>query len=467
MENSLKKDNKQMIFNLSSQLISHGVNFALIMIFAKILPTDQYGLVAVYQAYTMILSIVLGLNTYSTIGVALVHIDLKEKWNYFASIFLLSMVSFAIIFFAMFFFISPISGFTQLSVKLMILMIFHSFGVFSFNFLNVISIYLRKAEYSLLLAGFVAIVMLLITVVGIVDNNILLEDYVVRILGIAVPYILCIFIAMVIIFKNGNPLVNLKEYWSFCIKLCIPLVFSGLASVILAQTDKIIIQKISYDLSLVGIYSFMVTLVHLLSIVGTALGNTWTPMFYGYLKEGNTETLIMRGKRYLHFFTLLVISFVFASPEFVKIFGTEEYLIGIELVPILALSIFAGFLTAFFSGLQMYEKKTRTIAFITIASTTVNVMLDIVLVYFIGIKGAAFATLIVSLVSLGIYCIITRKSDFKNLFNAGFFMRDSILAVLAGVIFLICKNYIYVRWGIVVMLSLILIYNFYKNKSFF
>lgn len=42
---------------------------------------------------------------------------------------------------------------------------------------------------------------------------------------------------------------------------------------------------------LVGIYSFIVTFVHILNSIYTALNNTWVPIYYSYTKDGNYEMI--------------------------------------------------------------------------------------------------------------------------------------------------------------------------------
>ena len=111
----------------------------------------------------------------------------------------------------------------------------------------------------------------------------------------------------------------------FCLPICIPLVFHGVSQIVLGQTDKIMIQKQLIDDGLVGIYSFIVTFVHILNSIYTALNNTWVPIYYSYTKDGNYEMIKVRSNRYCKLFLCLCLGFMFVSPEFVRLFADKNY----------------------------------------------------------------------------------------------------------------------------------------------
>ena len=271
-----EKDNFQAIFNILSQLILNGTNFVLIMIFTRFLSTSDYGKVSIFQAYALFFAIIVGLNIQGSIGTAFVHIDEKERNNYLSSIMLLAVCFFILVLIISIIFIDPFSAFSELSPSLIVLMLCYSFGSFAFNFANIKYVYLRKSQYSCLMALIISISMIGLSYFGVKNQSTIgLEPYVVRILSISVPYIICAIYVLFTIFGKGNAFRNLKKYWMFCLPICIPLVFHGVSQIVLGQTDKIMIQKQLIDDGLVGIYSFIVTFVHILNSIYTALNNTW------------------------------------------------------------------------------------------------------------------------------------------------------------------------------------------------
>ena len=88
MQNEKAVDSKQAIFNILSQIVLNGTNFALIMYFTRHLSTEHYGIVSIYQTYVLFISVIIGFRTQGSIGPAFVHIDKEEHDNFLASIML-------------------------------------------------------------------------------------------------------------------------------------------------------------------------------------------------------------------------------------------------------------------------------------------------------------------------------------------------------------------------------------------
>ena len=107
MEAEKRRDGKQAIFNILSQLVLQGTNFLLIMYFTRHLSTANYGIVQIYQAYVLFVSVVVGLRTQGSIGPAFVHIDQKEHADYLASVLFFSFISFVAISILTLLFIKP------------------------------------------------------------------------------------------------------------------------------------------------------------------------------------------------------------------------------------------------------------------------------------------------------------------------------------------------------------------------
>ena len=138
-----------------------------------------------------------------------------------------------------------------------------------------------------------------------------------------------------------------KVLWKFCLPLCLPLIFHHLSQIILAQCDRIMLQQLLNDNGTVGIYSFIFTFVHILNIIWSALNNTWVPFYYDYVKQNNTEVIERKSKNYMFLYTALCIGFVLLSPEVVKLFSSEDFWSGMELIPIIAFSCYMVFLYSF------------------------------------------------------------------------------------------------------------------------
>lgn len=466
----MKKDNAQAIYNIIAQIILNGTNFVLIMIFTRFLTTAEYGTVSIFQAYSMIFSVIVGLNVQGSIGTAFVHIDKKERNNYMASIMLLAIVFFLVILLLTIINIEPISEFSELSPKIIIVMLMYSFGIFCFNFANIKYVYLRKSQFSCLMAFIVAGAMIGLSWCGIRLQSILgIEPYVLRILSISIPYIICAFFVLISIFLHGNPLVNIKKYLSFCIPICLPLVFHGISQIVLGQTDKIMLQKFLSDNSIVGIYSFIVTFVHILNAIYTALNNTWVPIYYENTKKNMTDEIYKRANRYSTLFVCLCMGFMMVAPEFVKLFAHKNYWSGIKLIPLIVLSVYFTFLYSFAVNYELYHRKSKWIAIGTSGAAVINIVFNALLIPRLGMVGAAVATLIsyIALFMFHQFCAFRIKTNTKYPFSMSFFIRKIIPIIILSIVFVIIQNMGIIRWGIACLIGAFLVRKVYKNKTIF
>lgn len=466
LKDNLSSVNNQAFFNIVSQVILNGTNFILIMLYANYLSTDNYGIVTIYQAYVSFFSAFVGLNSQGSIAAAFIHLDNKEHSNYLSSIMLMSLSSFMFFLLICSVFISNLVKYTQLNNILIYLILGHSFGIFCYNFLNIKFTYLKKAHFSALLAFFIAFLTILTTYVGLRFYN--EAEYLIRILGLAIPYIICAICISITILLKGNPLIKIRDYWLYCLPICIPLIFHGISQVILSQTDKIMLQKMTTDLGQVGIYGFIMSFSHILGAIYTALNNTWVPIYYEYTKQSNTKTILLRGKKYNAFFTYLVMGFILVSPEFIHWFANSDYWPGIKIIPLAALAQYMIFLYSFAVNFEFYHKKTQWIALGTTAAAFFNIIFNFLLIPRYGIVGAVIATC-VSYALLFVFHQICAKNIIKGSypFKNIFFVKGLILTLSACFVYYIFCEQWYVRWIFAFIIGMKVLYILYKDKKIF
>lgn len=468
MNEITSQDNSQTVFNILSQVVLQGTNFILIMIFTRYMSTDGYGIVSIYQAYATFFMTIIGLSVQGTVGTAFVHLGEKEYGNYLASIFMLACSNYVVINIVAFIFKDTIIGFTGLDWFLIVLMLAYSFGCFCFNFITISYVYKRKAQISCLFALGISLLMIIASWISIDQIAIKLPEYLGRILAITCPYLLCIVVVGIIIFKEGNPLSNLKSSLSFCIPMSMPLVLHSISSVLLGQTDKIMLQRQVKDNSIVGIYSFIITFVHILNSIYVALNNTWIPIYYRYLKKLDLEHIKKRSRRYFDFFTALCSGFILISPEMIKLFADKSYWNGLFLIPIAAFSIFLVFEYTFLVNFELYNRKTNWIAFGTVSAAILNVILNYFLIHYWLMYGAAVSTCISYLLLFVLHYICARRMG-KDLlvYNIVFFIRNTLIMVIVCILFYFLLDYVVLRWIISTFIAISILYCYFKNKSLF
>ena len=463
-----RKDNSQALFNILAQLVLNGVNFVLIMLFTRFLSTSDYGIVSIYQAYVLFFAVIVGISVQGSIGTAFAHVPKEEHDSYLSSIMLLAVISFFAILSIIALFIKPFIRFSELDAGLIFLMVTHSFGVCCFNFANIKYVYQRKAQNSFFMSLIIAGSMILLSIVAITQKNIPISEYLGRILSIAIPYIGCALYVSITTIIAKNPFVKIRHYWKFCLPLCLPLVLHGVSQVVLSQTDKIMLQKIMADNSIVGLYSFLVTFVHILNSLYIALNNTWVPIYYGYLKEEQYCILSSRSRKYNDFFTYLVVGFILVSPEFIKIFADARYWGAMELIPIIAISVYMVFLYSFAVNYELFHRESRWIAVGTTSAALCNIILNVVLIKPFGMYGAALATLVSYILMFVFHSVCSSKiikGHFPYTYN--FYLKNIVVVILASCLFWAFIDLWMIRWMLAVIVAGVIGINLYKNKTLF
>lgn len=464
----LINDNIQAISNLISSIVLNGVNFALLVFFTHFLTTADYGIVAIYTSYTALAAVFIGLSTNGSVGIAFVHIDEEERKDYFASILFLSCISFCFFAILALVFRDWLIQVTELEGTLLVLILLHSFGIFCFNFVTLKYIFARTAQYSCILAIVLASVMLGMALVGIKIDWFREKQYYARILSIAVPYILCAIFTMIIVFSNGNPFKAFRKHVSFCLPICLPIIFHLLAQIVLAQTGNVMLQKIVRDNSVVGIYGFIVTFSHVLNTVIMALNNTWVPIFMENFKLEKVDIILKRTRMYCSLVTKIVVGFYLVCPEFIRFLAKKDYWVGIMLIPIVGGSMFMTFLYLFPVNFEFFHKESRLAAIGTCGAALINLLLNYFLIPRFSMYGAAVSMLIAYGFLVIFHNFSARlliRSEYPYKF--GFFARYFVYIFLASGIFYFVLDYPIIRWVLAILTALVIIKSFLKERVLF
>lgn len=453
-------------FNILGPVILNGINFFTIPIFTRILGTENYGLYTIYYTWVNTFTILVGLQVMGTIGVANVRLKQEDLKKYYSSILTIVLLAFAVIMAVMLFIMPWAAAYLGMSKQMIILMMFHALGMAFVNFATMRYTYEKKAHLTFSISVFVAIL-------GVVLSLILLNGeyaegtlYYGRAYGAAVPYLILGAVIFIVYMVQGHTLYS-KEYWKFCLPLCLPMVFHGLSQLILAQADKVMLQAMMSD-SIVGIYSFTYSFGHVTNIIYNAFNNTWVPFYYDDIKEGRIEKIHKRSKNYIFVFTALSVGFMLLAPDVIKLFAQEEFWSGIYLIPIFVLANYMMFLYSFPVNYEFYHKKSIHIAIGTSAAAVVNCILNYILIPIIGMAGAAVATLI-AYILLWIFHHLVSKYIIRQGYHYKIreFLPGLSVMVIFAVLVVLLQDYIVVRWALAAVVGVLGLRHLIKTKSIF
>lgn len=188
----------------------------------------------------------------------------------------------------------------------------------------------------------------------------------------------------------------LKELLMFGLPI-VPVAISG---ILLQLVDRPILKLLMND-SAVGIYQANYRLGIFMALITGMFEFAWRPFFLSHAKDPDAKTLFARVMTYylavcavvfliLTFFLEDVIQFRFFGNKYIL---PPEYWPGLEIVPYVLLSyIFMGIGTNLNAGIQI-EKKTKYLFPTSLSGSLTKIALTFLLVPAFGIMGAAYATL--------------------------------------------------------------------------
>jgi O-antigen/teichoic acid export membrane protein len=161
-----------------------------------------------------------------------------------------------------------------------------------------------------------------------------------------------------------------------------------------------------------GIYSLGAKLANTIKVfLITAIWLAITPTIYKMMNDPYNKRFYSKVMTYLSFTVIIfVMIFSFYGREVVMLLAKEEsYIDAYKVIPIVSLGIFFGLLKDIsMIGLNI-TKKTKSIATTTILVTILNLLLNILLVPWLGIMGAASSGLIAQFIFFIIIYIAAQK----------------------------------------------------------
>ncbi|GAU77780.1 lipopolysaccharide biosynthesis protein [Fusibacter sp. 3D3] len=407
-----------------SNVIIRSVSILTAPIFTRILTTSDYGKASNFTAWMSLFAIFTGLCLSYSFGRA--NIDFKEQFNeYVLSMQTLSSG------FALLIFIFAV----LLSKQLAILMNMEQFLVIIlFLYLLIVpSVDYMQTKYRFCFKYKENITITYINTIGVVGFSLIFififneQRYLGRIIGIILPMFLIGIVFYVKIFIEGKR-INLT-YWSYALKISIPMIPHALAIVVLTQIDRIMITKFSGS-SALGIYSFGYSYAILLSIFTNSIAQAWIPWLYNEYHSGRYE-LIKKANKIINIgMGMLTILFVSIAPEVLKLLGTEAFWEAKWVVAPIAIGAFFQYLYSNYSSIELYHKKTIPIAVGTILAAGINYILNYMFIPKYGYVAAAYTTCISYLFLVLFHWINCKKIIKEKIYDDAFILKIIVVTVI-------------------------------------
>lgn len=425
-----------------------GVNFLTTPIFIRLLTEAEIGKVTVYSTWVAIGAIVLGLGVDGTIGSAKANLAKEEYEEYLSSVLFLATLSFISISFVSIIFRESLSVLMGIDSDLIFILLVQSFFSFVISFVSATFTFEKNHKSYLTVSCLTTILNIILSISLIVSMS--SGRYLGRIYGWAIATIFIGVILYIKVILKGKKLLSMK-YWKFCLPIALPLIFHSLSHLLLNQADILMLQKFT-DESVVGVYGTLYTVGSIINIIQAAINSAWVPWYYEALKKGDKKDIKEKSILYIMFFSILSILFMLGVPEVIKIFAPERYWRAIPLVPVIVMGYYFVYLYTFPANYQFYIKETKFIALGTITAAIINVGLNLILIPYIGMYGAAGATLIAYIILFSIHFIITKYKFKHQDFSFKYNLYGIVAVAFSWLISYILLDYFVIRWGIIILI---------------
>ncbi|MCR5735392.1 MAG: oligosaccharide flippase family protein [Lachnospiraceae bacterium] len=403
-------------------------------IYTSLLSTGDYGLANTFNSWIELINVVTCLCVVYSIGRA--KIDFKDRFDeYISSIqSLSSSFAFVVLIFAVIF-RNALSAAMEYEVPLIIVLFVYLCVSPSVEYALQKTRYEYKYRQNILIS--------ILTCIGTVVFSIALiyyfndRRYVGKILGTLLPTFLLGIFFYIKHLKEGRRF-YVKEYWTYALKISLPMIPHAFALIVLAQVDRLMIKKICSE-SDVGLYTFGYSFATLLAIFTNAIGQAWLPWFNEQLHLENRDQIRSVNKKIILLGAFLTTGFVAVAPEALMILSpnSPDYWIARYVVPPVALGTFSQYLYTNYVNAELFYKKTPVIAVNSCIAALLNYILNYLAIPRFGYVSAAYTTLISYMILMLLHYLAVKRIVKGRLYDNAFIFMSLAFTLLIGLSFLL------------------------------
>ena len=281
-----------------------------------------------------------------------------------------------------------------------------------------------------------------ITCVGQVALSILLmllfndRRYIGKILGVMLPTAIMGIVFYIRFIVKGKVFYN-REYWTYALKIGLPMIPHALALILLAQMDRIMIKGICGDGD-AGLYIFGYSFATLLMIFTNAIGQAYLPWFNETLFDGERDRIRQIQKKLVILGCFLSFGFIAVSPEALMILSisNNSYWIAKYVVPPIVLGTLAQYFYTNYVNVEIFCKKTSIIAMGSCIAALINYILNYAFIPKYGYIAAAYTTLASYLVLMVMHYVMVRFVLKEDVYDDKYMFTAMFVMTLAGIAYL-------------------------------
>ncbi|MCM1231781.1 MAG: oligosaccharide flippase family protein [Ruminococcus flavefaciens] len=439
--------------------LSKAVGIITTPVFTRIMTPSQYGMYTVYLSWSSFITILTTLNLSSSVYTKALlnyHNEKEKTTSSFLGLSTLLAISWLIVYLLLRNIFNSIIGLpTYIMIAMFLQMIFEP----AFYFWSADCRYNYK--YVPLIA--VTLVMVLINpALGILSVYNTTYKAEARILSYVLVSTLIGIFFYIKIMRNGRCLYD-RQIWHYALKFNIPLVPHYFAQTALNQADRIMIERM-VGREQAAIYSIAYTVSSIISIVITAINNSFSPYVYKKVNAGQTEE-IRKNSNYLILLIMAACTAVMLlGPEAVYIVGGNTYLEAKWIIVPVATSVFFMFIYSLFATIEFYFEKTMFMMFGSCACACLNIVLNYFFIKIYGYVAAGYTTLVCyacfTFVHYIYYKVIIIKKNISVIYDIKFICETSLAILTIMFLTLFGYKYSFARYSATLVLFIVFLFKY-------
>lgn len=433
------------------------LSFITLPLFTRLLTTEQYGQMTIYQSWTGILSILLTLNlAYGSFSTAMVKFE-DDRDGYIASvegICLVLSLCFLILYLP---FQNLWNKLFDLPTSLMCLMLAELLGTtaiqlwsgkkrFEFSYKSVVGVTLGMSVLSPILAYILVI-----------NSD---EKGYARILGYS---LVTVVIGGILYLRNaakGKKIYN-KEYWKYALGFNIPLLAYYLSQMIFNQSDRIMISHLT-STSDAAMYGVAYNLAMILTFVLNAINNSYVPWMYGKIKEGSQEKNKPISVVIAVLMALMILCVIWFAPEIITIMAGKQYAAAVYVVAPVGMSLLLLFYVQLFINVEFYYEEKKMLVWASIGAAVLNIVLNYIFIPRYGFVAAGYTTLASYIVFVlsnfaAMQKLLKQKNLPDNMYDYKMLFLVAVLFMASGFLGVALYNFLFTRIVITILVCCVLV----------
>ncbi len=245
------------------------------------------------------------------------------------------------------------------------------------------------------------------------------------------------------------------DYLKFAFPIAIPMIFHGLAMIILGQIDRIMISNY-FTNNETGLYSYGYTIGTMIMFLLNASSMAIKPFLYEYYCKDDNQ-INAKMEKSIGFMFIICIMFILSAPEIIKVLADNKYWGTAQFINPIVAGCFCQYIYSYYATFETIEYKTKYIAIGSALAAVINWILNLILLNKVGYEVAALTTFLGYFALMLFHMIICRYVCKQTNIICAKYIIYSISFFAISLIAGLFIKYWFVRYLALIILTIVLL----------